>query len=116
MKSSIRIPHERTPARDAQAQDEVEALEKKDLEATERRQEHQRREVLRTVLARGVGYIVALMFLLIAVALVAVAWHYLAPAAWHWMDDEALSTVSTVLFSGTLYVFLGLYVRDRVST
>ena len=56
------------------------------------------------------------MFLLIAVALVIVAWHYLAPAAWHWMDDEALGTVSTVLFSGTLYVFLGLYVRDRVSS
>ena len=32
------------------------------------------------------------------------------------MDDEALGTVSTVLFSGTLYVFLGLYVRDRVSS
>ena len=56
------------------------------------------------------------MFILIAVALIAVAWHYLAPASWHWMDEEALGTVSTVLFSGTLYVFLGLYVRDRVSS
>lgn len=117
MESSIPpIPPERTPERDAQAQQEVKALEQRELDATERRQEHQRREVLRTVFARCVGYIVALMFFLIAVALVVVAWHYLAPSAWHWMDDEALGTVSTVLFSGTLYVFLGLYVRDRVSS
>lgn len=118
MESSIPpISPEQTPENDTQALEEVKALEQqKQLEATERRQEHQRREVLRTVFARGVGYIVAILFLLIAVALVVVAWHYLAPAAWHWMDDEALGTVSTVLFSGTLYVFLGLYVRDRVSS
>lgn len=117
MKSAIPpIPPEKAPEQDAQAQEEVEALEQKELEATARRQEHQRREGLRTVFATGVGYIVALMFLLIAVALVIVAWHYLAPATWHWMDEEALGTVTTVLFSGTLYVFLGLYVRDRVSS
>ena len=118
MEPSIpRIPPEQTPERDAQAKEEVKALkEQREFDATERRQEHQRREVLRTVFARGVGYIVALMFFLIAVALVVVAWHYLAPSDWHWMDDEALGTVSTVLFSGTLYVFLGLYVRDRVSS
>ena len=67
-------------------------------------------------MTKGIGTIVALLFLLTAVALVVVAWHYLTPAAWHWMDDDALGTVSTLLFSGTLYVFLGLYVRDRVSS
>lgn len=117
MESSIPpIPPERTPARDVQAQEEVEAVEQKELEATERRREHERREDLRAVFAKGVGCLVALMFALIALALFAVAWHYLTPASWHWMDEEALGTVSTVLFSGTLYVFLGLYVRDRVSS
>lgn len=117
MESSIPpIPPEKTPERDVQAQEELDAADRKILDATERRQEHQRREDLRAVFAKGVGCLVALMFILIAVALIAVAWHYLAPASWHWMDEEALGTVSTVLFSGTLYVFLGLYVRDRVSS
>ena len=117
MKSLISKITPETPTSDTQAVEEVNALEQqKELEATERRQEHKRREVLRTIFAIGVECIVVLMFLLILIALVVVALHHLAPATWHWMDDEALGTVTTVLFSGTLYVFLGLYVRDRVSS
>lgn len=111
------IPPEKEPSTDATAQKEVDALELRlELEATEARQEHLRREKLRALFAKGVVCLVALVFLLVGCALIAVAWHYLTPVRWHWMEEEALGTVSTVLFSGTLFVFLGLYVRDRVST
>lgn len=111
------IPLEEEPSSDAIAKEEVDALAlQKNLEATERRQEHLRREKLRVLFARGVMCLVAIIFFLVACALFVVAWHYLTPASWHWLEDEALGTVSTVLFSGTLFVFLGLYVRDRVSS
>ena len=102
------IPEEE-PKTDPRAEEEVHALAlQKQLEVTERRQEHQRSENLRILFARGVMCLVALIFVLVACALFAVAWHYLTPASWHWMDEKALETVSTVLFSGTLFVFLGL--------
>ena len=111
------IPSEEEPSSDEKAEEEVDALSlRRELEATEKRQEHLRAEKLRNLFARGVRYLVALIFVLVALALLFVALHYLTPASWHWMEDEALGTVSTVLFSGTLFVFLGLYVRDRVSS
>lgn len=111
------IPPEEAPSDDARAKEEVDALAlRSELHATETRQEHQRREKLRAIFAKGVALLVILVFILVGFALLFVAWHYLTPASRHWMEDEALDTVSTVLFSGTLFVFLGLYVRDRVST
>lgn len=111
------IPSEDGPSSDARAQEEADAFAlRRELEATERRQEHLRAEKLRNLFAIGVRCLVALIFFLVACALIVVALHYLTPASWHWMEDEALGTVSTVLFSGTLFVFLGLYVRDRVSS
>ena len=53
-------------------------------------------------------------FTLICIAVFVVAWHYLTPESAHWMGDEQLRTVTTVLFSGTLYAIVGLYIRDRV--
>jgi len=117
MASSIPpIPPEEEPSSDARAGEEVDALGRRELEATERQQEHLRGEKLRNLFAIGVMCLVALIFVLVGCALVIVTWHYLAPTWLHWMEDEALGTVSTVLFSGTLFVFLGLYVRDRVSS
>ena len=111
------LPEEEEPSRDDRAKEEVDALAlRRELEATERRQEHLRAEKLRNLFAKGVRCLITLIFSLVACALIVVAWHYLTPASWHWVEDEALGTVSTVLFSGTLFVFLGLYVRDRVSS
>ena len=110
------IQPEKKPREDEQAQAEIDALnEQRKLDSDEKRQEYQRREKLRAVFARGVRWLVGLVFILVAAALLIVAWHYLGPSCLHWMGEESLSTVSTVLFSGTLFGFLGPYVRDRVS-
>ena len=108
------IRPERTPDEDAEAQKELLALDRQELEADKQRKEHARQEKLRSVFSFGVRFLLLLIFFLVASALAVVSWHYLGPANRHWMDDAALKTVSTVLFSGTLFVFLGLYVRDRV--
>ena len=112
-------PEQKPPidAQDAQAQAEMDALkQQRELDADEKRQDHQRREALRGVFAQCVRRLIALVFILVGTALSVVAWHYLGPSSLHWMSDDARETVSTVLFSGTLFVFLGLYVRDRVAT
>ena len=111
---ALPIRPERAPADDVKAEREARAIEKQALEADGQRQEHVRREKLRGVFAFCVRVFVVLVFLLIAAALLILAWHYLAPARMHWIADDALEKVSTVLFSGTLFVFLGLYIRDRV--
>lgn len=108
------IRPEKTPDEDARAQEELRALESQQLEADRQRREHARQEKLRNVFAACVRSLLVLVFILVALALVSVAWHYLTPASGHWMTAEALKTVSAVLFSGTLFVFLGLYVRDRI--
>lgn len=112
--SVLSIRPEQAPADDVKAKQEVRALEKQALEADGQRQEHARREKLRGVFATCVRGLVVLVFLLLAAALLILTWHYLAPADMHWVADDALEKVSTVLFSGTLFVFLGLYIRDRV--
>ena len=110
------IQPEKKPREDEQAQAEIDALnEQRKLDSDEKRQEHHRREELRAVFARGVRWLVVLAFILLGLALLVVTWHYLAPSSLHWVEDDDLSTVRTVLFSGTLFGFLGLYVRDRVS-
>lgn len=107
-------PEKKPDEDDARAKQEVEALESQALGADRQRKEHARQEKLRNVFAFCVRVLLALIFFLVATALVCVAWHYLMPESRHWMPEGALKTVSTVLFSGTLFVFLGLYVRDRV--
>ena len=99
---------------DSQARSESSALQKQHLEDDRQWNEHGRQEKLRTVFAWGVIITLSLVFILIGAAMFIVVFHYLAPVHLHWVDKGDLKTVSTVLFSGTLFAFLGLYVRDRI--
>lgn len=78
------------------------------------RKEQARQEKLRSAFAACARALMVLIFFLIAVALVCVTWHYLAPPSMHWMADDAVKTVSTSLFSGVLFMSFFLYLRDRV--
>ena len=99
---------------DLQAIGESHAIKRQDLDADKQRNEHGRQENLRTVFAVCVNITITLVFGLICTALLVVAFHYLAPEDEHWVNPDKIKTVSTILFSGTLFAFLGLYVRDRV--
>ena len=96
------------------AQSETTALQKQQLDAVSHRKEHGRKEKLRDVLAFCVNAILVLIFVLIAVSIICVVWHHLAPEHWQWMSGESMETVSTVLFSGTVFTIIGQYIRDRV--
>ena len=110
--ASVR-PEAKTRGQDAQAHREVEALRRSEALQSEQN-ERLRKEKLRDVFALAVRCMVVLVFGLIALAPVALTWHYIGHQKLTWIPDEKLETVSAVLFSGTLFVFLGLYVRDRV--
>ena len=114
MEQNPTINPEKESTENQQAHKESRAMEKQNLEDQKQRQEHKRQEWLRGVFALGVIGLLILIFVLIGLALLAVTWHYIAPVKLHWIPDAKLKTISTVLFSGTLFVFLGLYVRDRV--
>ena len=75
-----------------------------------------RREKLKTVFAVCVRGLVVLLFALLVAALVVVAIHYLGPERMHWMQEGRLQTVVTFLFSGPIFMFLFLHVRDQLST
>ena len=96
------------------AQEEELAIQQDRLESNKQHKEHIRQESLREAFAKWVNRLLILIFALIGLALLSVVFHHLAPVCWRWMPEDDVNTVSTVLFSGTLFVFLGLYVRDRV--
>ena len=99
---------------DSQAKAETLALQTQNLEVDKQAKEHLRQEKLRGVFSYCVIAILVLIFVLVGLSIISVVFHYLAPEKWHWMEPGNVKTVSTALFSGTLFVFLGLYVRDRV--
>lgn len=113
---SVNPEHEPHPDHQVtkQAQEELYNIENQDLQADRDRKEHSRQERLRNVFSRCVVALMVLIFILVGLALFIVAWHYLLPNHLHWVEDDELRQISTVLFSGTLFAFLGLYVRDRI--
>lgn len=116
--SPLLIRLEKVPTKDDEAQQEVRAYneqkQESELSTDKRREEHRRTEKLRDLFSSCVLILVSVVFFLVGLALMLASWHYLASPSWHWMDEGKLNTVSTMLFSGTLFAFLGLYVRDRI--
>ena len=78
------------------------------------RNEHTRQEKLRDLFASGVRAILVIIFIILGFTLAFLGWHYLAPEKYWWINDDNLDTIRTVVFSGTIFAFLGLYVRDRI--
>lgn len=71
-------------------------------------------EEIRDVFGAGAKWLLRLVFAIACASLLTVAWHYVMPPSWHWVLPDRLDTMSTVLFSGGLFVFWGLYIRDRI--
>ena len=112
MKEPVR-PEEK-PKEDPRATDEMRAVNEADLESVSERNEHIRKENLRTIFSMGVRCLLVLIFTLVGITLTIVAVHYLGPKEWGWLEEKTLNIVTTSLFSGSISVFIGLYVRDRL--
>lgn len=47
-------------------------------------------------------------------ALLAWAWHYIAPPHWHWLEDFQLSKIQSVLFSGGMGAVVSSIIRTQI--
>ena len=111
--ASIR-PEEVPKIADPRAEGEMNAFKKQELSAESQRNEHNRNEKLRNELAWIVRRLLAVIFILVVIALLILAWHYLGPENLKWMSDENLGIVSAILSSGTISALLVHYVRNRI--
>lgn len=81
--------------------------------------EHRRVEWLRNIWFWCVCALLVMATIIVAIAIVSVAWHYLAPNQWGvWLEPDQLRDVRTFLFSGAItgaIGFIGAYVKNRIS-
>lgn len=99
---------------DSDAKKEATAIASGTLEEEAAAHEHGRNEVLRDTIHRWALRVVALIASLFAVTIVVLAWHFIAPADWCWLNKEQLTTLKTIVFSGALSSAAGGYLNRRL--
>ena len=52
---------------------------------------------------------------LFIVSIISWSWHYLGPVYWHWLNEQQLSKVQSVIFSGGLGAILSSMVQKQMS-
>jgi len=69
--------------------------------------------------ARAYGFVAVLLLLFISLLFLVsfLAWvaHYVFPEMWHWLSDEQLSKIQSVIFSGSLGGIVSLVVQKQLS-
>ena len=92
------------------AKKEEEAYSKKrNLEKADR--EHKRNERIRDVIAGGTLWLIRAIILSVFITVIVVAFHHLAPDRWHWLSEDQLTDLRTVLFSGAVVGAVSSYVQ-----
>lgn len=103
------------PTRDPQAEAEAQAINSGDYTQYVRQREYERGEKFRDV----ASWIAMVTAVLLSGALLAAAmvwfWHLLAPAYLRFLEEEQLSEIQTVLFSGLLAGIAQSYIRNRLN-
>ncbi len=89
-------------AGDRGAEGEAKAFAEGTLEEQSRRGEHRRSERFRDQVANVAVAVIWILFALFVIAMLVLGWHYLAPESWGWLDQDQLSTLKTVVFSGAI--------------
>ena len=108
------ISPESPPGTDVTATTEQNDIDRGRLDRESQLAEHKRSERLRDYFGYGTIGLLCTAFILIFFAILSVGWHYLTPTEWHWLEKATLDTLTTTIFSGSLFVFFGLYIRDRL--
>lgn len=80
------------------------------LEDTKRRNDQRWLAVYGWILL-AITIVFALTFL---GALLAWAWHYMAPSCWHWLEDYQLGKIQSVLFSGGMGAVISGIIRAQM--
>ncbi len=65
------------------------------------------------------GFVVVMIMVIFAMlflgSLTAWAFHYLTPICWHWLDDNQLSKIQSVIFSGSLGGIVSFVAQKQLS-
>jgi len=96
------------------AQREAKAFAEGTLEEQSRRGEHRRSERLRDHISTVAVIVVWVLFALFMIASVVLAWHYLTPGKWGWLEESQLNTLRTLVFSGAITSTATAYFVKRV--
>jgi hypothetical protein len=110
-----RIPEVRASDGDSDARREAAALAAGTLEEESKRGEHRRSERFREHISRVSLVVVWFLFALFAIATLILAFHYLTPKTWGWLEPDQLDTLRTVVFSGAITSTATAYFVKRVT-
>ncbi len=84
---------------------EGDALSKSQLDKERVANAHKRNEGLRDIVSQCIRTLFLLLFLILGVTLVIVAFHYLAAHDWRWLNEQDLNNLS-LFGSGAFFTFL----------
>lgn len=86
-----------------------------DLESDGKRQEHGRHQKFRNHVNAAMLGLFWLLVALVGAGTIVFVWHLLTPASWHWLEEDSLAKLQTLLGSALLSSALTGYVNKRIA-
>jgi hypothetical protein len=96
------------------AQREARGFAAGNLEEISKRSEHRRSERFRDHISNAALCVIWVLFVLFMFAGTFLAWHYLMPRKWGWLEQDQLDTLRTIVFSGAITSTATAYFIKRV--
>ena len=87
----------------------------RDFSLRKRKSDFKRQETTRNILSFGMVVLLLLSFLAIASMIVVLSWHYVVSDAFHWLSDEQLGDMKSLLFSGAVAGAVAAFVQRHTS-
>ena len=103
------------PQADSDATREAAAFAARNLEELSKRGEHKRSERFREHISMGALCIIWILLALFLIATLCLAFHYLTPRRWGWLEQDQLDTLRTIVFSGAITSTATAYFVKRVN-
>jgi hypothetical protein len=103
------------PHADSDATREAAAFASGNLEELTKRGEHKRTERFREHISMGALCFIWILFALFLIATLCLAFHYLTPRRWGWLEQDQLDTLRTIVFSGAITSTATAYFIKRVA-
>lgn len=95
-------------------QESIKFANKVDLDEDGQTREHVRHQMFRSNLNNAALFLFWVLVVCIACATAVVAWHFLAPRSWGWLDSDQLDKVQTFLLTALFSSALTGYVNKRM--
>jgi hypothetical protein len=103
------------PSDDLAQQEALKLGAGENIETDGKRQEHRRHQTFRNQVNIATIGLFWIFVVCIAAGVLVFTWHLIAPICWHFLNDEALGKIQTLLGSALLSSALTGYVSRRMS-